>query len=261
MKAALRLIPLFAFVGMMLPIRAADLTGVWKGAFDFNGQSIPVTINVKAGGAAITGTIEGLPTTPADIHDGKITADAVTFWTNTDYEGQTYKLVFTGKTSGDQIDFTFGTDDGSFSTTLTVKREGAPAAPASPSTPPVAPAAPAAPAPAPAAPDISGIWKGDFDFNGSSLPIMFHFQPKDAAITGNIEGMGAAPIEIHDGKIVGDTLTFWVNADYQGQTYTLNYTGKVTPGQIDFNFGTSDGSWGATLTAKKSTTPAAMPQN
>ena len=127
MKAALRLIPLFAFVGMMLPAHAADLSGAWKGAFDFNGQSIPVSINLKADGVTLTGSIEGLPTTPTDIHDGKIAGDTVTFWANTDYEGQTYKLVFTGKTSGDQIDFTFGTDDGTFSTTLTVKREGAPA--------------------------------------------------------------------------------------------------------------------------------------
>ncbi|MGB8098470.1 MAG: hypothetical protein WCF17_15040, partial [Terracidiphilus sp.] len=131
----LRLIPWFAFVCWMAPAHAADLTGAWKGAFDFNGESIPVTINLKADGATLTGTIEGLPTTPTDIHDGKIAADTVTFWANTVYQDQSYKLVFTGKVNGDQIDFNFGTDDGSFSTTLSVNREGAPAA---------------APAPAPA---------------------------------------------------------------------------------------------------------------
>lgn len=251
MKAVLRLIPLFAFVGMVLPAHAADLTGAWKGAFDFNGQSIPVTISLKTDGTTLTGAIEGLPTTPTDIHDAKIAGDTVTFWTNTDYEGQTYKLVFTGKTSGDQIDFTFGTDDGAFSTTLTVKREGAPAAPA----------APAAPTTVPAAPEISGIWKGDFEFNGNSMPVTFNLQSTGAAITGNVGGMGAAPIEIHDGKIDGNTVTFSINTDYQGQTYTLNYTGKISPGQIDFTFGTSDGSWGSTITAKKSPPPLSSPQN
>ena len=254
MKAALRLIPLFAFVCMLAPARAADLSGAWKGTFDFNGESIPVTMNLKADGATVTGTIEGLPTSPTDIHDGKVVADNVTFWANTDYEGQTYKLVFTGKVNGDQIDFNFGTDDGAWGTTVTVKREGAPSA---------APATPAAgPAAAPAAPatDISGIWKGDFEFNGDSLPVTFNFQSKGAAVTGNVEGMGAAPIEIHDGKIDGDSLTFWINTDYQGQTYTLNFTGKMTPGQIDFNFGTSDGSWGSTITAKKSPPTPAIPE-
>lgn len=252
MKAVLRLIPIFAFVGMMIPAHAADLTGAWKGAFDFNGQSIPVTFNLKADGAAVTGSIEGLPTTPTDIHEGKIAGDTVTFWANTDYQGQTYKLVFTGKISGDQIDFNFGTDDGTFSTALTVKREGAPAA--SPS------AAPPAESSAPAQ-DISGFWKGNFEFNGNTLPLTFNFQSKGATVTGNIEGMGAAPIQIHDGKIDANTVTFWVSADYQGQTYTLNYTGKISPGQIDFTFGTSDGSWGATVTAKKSPPPPAIPEN
>ncbi len=255
MKAAIRLIPLFAFAGMMLPAHAADLSGAWKGAFDFNGQSIPVTVNLKADGATLTGTIEGLPTTPVDIHEGKIAADAVTFWANTDYEGQTYKLVFTGKIAGDQIDFTFGTDDGSWDTTLTVKREGAPAAAPSPAT------APAAPAAVPATPDVSGIWAGDFEFNGNSLPVTFNFQCNGATVTGNLGGMGAAPIQIHNGKIDGNTVTFWINTDYQGQTYTLNYTGKISPGQIDFTFGTSDGSWGATLTAKKSPPPPSIPEN
>lgn len=237
MKAALRLVPLFALVCMLPAAYAADLTGAWKGAFDFNGTSIPVTINLKADGAAITGTIEGLPTTPTDIHDGKIAADTVTFTANTDYEGQTYKLVFNGKVNGDQIDFSFGTDDGSWGTTITVKREGA-----------------VAQAPAPA-PDISGYWSGSFDFNGNSMPVSFKFQGSGASLTGTVTGMGAAPIDIHDGKISGDTVTFTINVDYQGQTYAITYTGKITPDGIAFNFGTSDGRWGSSLTAKKSAEP------
>jgi len=160
MKAVLRLIPLFALVCSLAPAHAADLTGAWKGAFDFNGDSIPVTINLKADGPTLTGTIEGLPTTPTDIHDGKITADGMTFWANTDYQGQTYKLVFTGKVNGDQVDFTFGTEDGAWSTTVTVKREAAP-----PATPAAPAAEPAAAPPAATPPQISGIRKGAFDVN------------------------------------------------------------------------------------------------
>jgi hypothetical protein len=63
--------------------------------------------------------------------------------------------------------------------------------------------------------------------------------------------MGPAPTEIHDGKIDGQTLSFWVNVDYQGQTYALQYKGKIQPAEIDFDFGTSDGSWGSSVVAKK----------
>lgn len=238
MKAALRLIPLVVLVCMLPEAHAADLTGAWKGAFDFNGDSIPVTIHLKADGATVTGSIEGLPTSPTDIHDGKIASDTVTFWANTDYQGQTYKIVFTGKMNGEQIDFSFGTDDGTWGTTLTVKREGAAAA-----------------APPAALPNVSGIWKGAFDFNGNSMPVTFNFQIEGSTVTGNVTGMGAAPVNLHDGKIDANTVTFWINVDYQGQTYAINYTGKISPGQIDFNFGTSDGSWGSTLTAKKPSAP------
>lgn len=243
MKATLRLVPFFALVCMLPPAHAADLTGAWKGAFDFNGTSIPVTLNLKMDSNTLTGTIEGLPTTPTDIHDGKIDGDTVTFSANTDYQGQTYKLIFTGKVDGDQIAFNFGTDDGTWGTTLTVKRESAAAA---------APAAPAL--------DLSGFWKGSFDFNGNLVPVAFDLHEKGNAVTGTVTGMGAAPIEIHDGKIDGDGVSFWLNTDYQGQTYTITYKGKIGKDQIAFDFGTSDGSWGSTITVKKSPPPPAIPE-
>jgi hypothetical protein len=103
-------------------LSATELTGTWKGAFDFNGENVPVTITLKNSSDGLTGTVEGLPTTPASIHDGKVDGDTVTFWVNTDYQGQTYKLVYKGKVSGDQIQFTFGTEDGSWAAQLTTKR-------------------------------------------------------------------------------------------------------------------------------------------
>ena len=68
---------------------------------------MPLTFHLTVAGGAVTGTVEGLPTTPAEIHDGKVDGDTMTFWVNTDYQGQTYKLVYTGKISaaGDEIAF------------------------------------------------------------------------------------------------------------------------------------------------------------
>lgn len=101
---------------------AADLTGTWKGAFDFNGTSIPLTFTLKADGDVLTGTVDGLPTPAAEIKDGKIKGEAITFWLMIEYQGSPVKLVYEGKNSGDEIHFTFGTDDGSWSTALVVKR-------------------------------------------------------------------------------------------------------------------------------------------
>jgi hypothetical protein len=231
MKSVVRFLGLALFLCLMPALHAADLSGAWKGEFDFQGTNVPVSIILKAADTAVTGTIEGLPTSPTDIHDGKIDGSSISFWVNSDYEGQTYKLVYKGKINGDSIDFDFGTEDGSWGTTLTVKREAAVAAG------PV---------------DANGNWSGTFDFNGTSMPVTFKLKSSGAALTGTVEGMGPAAIEIKDGKVDGDSVTFNLDVDYQGQTYTLSYKGKIQAGQINFDFGTSDGSWGSTVNVKKS---------
>ena len=92
------------------------------------------------------------------------------------------------------------------------------------------------------------------------MPLTFHLTVAGSAVTGTVEGLPTTPAEIHDGKVDGDTVTFWVNTDYEGQTYKLVYKGKISEGQIDFSFGTDDGSWGATLTAKNGDVPAVKPE-
>jgi len=75
----------------------------------------------------------------------------------------------------------------------------------------------------------------------------------DGALMGTVEGLPTTPAEIHDGKVDGDTVTFWVSTDYQGQTYKLMCTGKVSVGQISLSVTTDDGSWATQLTATKGT--------
>jgi hypothetical protein len=234
MKVILRLAAVVTLISVVQVVRAADVTGTWKGAFDFQGDSVSLTLNLKSDGKTVTGTVVGLPTTPADIHDGMLAGDTLTFWVNSDYQGQTYKLLYKGKVGADQIVFDFGTEDGSWSSPLTVKKGGDDTAKA-----------------APAAADVDGNWKGSFDFDGNEVPVTFHLKKSADAVTGTIDGLGPAPVDLHEGKVEGDTLTFWVNTDYQGQTYMLMYKGKVSADRIDFTFGTVDGSWGSAVTAKK----------
>ena len=234
MRSFLRIVGLVAFLAVLPAANAADASGTWKGAFDFQGSNVPLTFHFTVANGAITGTVEGLPTTPAEIHEGKLDGDTVSFWVNTDYQEQTYKLVFKGTVSaaGDQIAFTFGTEDGSWGTQMTAARR-------------------AETAPAPAGIDVTGTWKGSFDFQGTSIPLTFHLTSSAGVVTGTVEGLPTTPAEIHEGKLDGDTVSFWVNTDYQGQTYKLVYTGKVSAGTIAFTFGTDDGSWGTEMTATK----------
>ncbi len=242
MKVVLRLLMVAALVCVAPTVWAADLSGVWKGTFNFNDADVATTLNLKVSGTDVTGTVIGLPTSPVDIHDGKVAGDLISFWVNTDYQGETYKLVFKGQIKGEQIDFSFGTEDGSWGTSLSVKRGDGPVV-----TPAAAPATAATPAL-----DVTGIWKGDWDLMGTPVTSTLTLKSAGGVVTGMITGAADKASEIHDGKIEGDTVTFWINSEYQGQTYIVQYKGKITAGQINFEFGLADGSWGSAMLAKKS---------
>ncbi len=109
-------------MGMAALLAAADLSGKWTGQFDFNGNAVPLTFDLKSDGPTLTGKVNGLPTDNCEIKDGKIDGGTVTFWLITEYQGNAIKLVWTGKVSADQIDFTMGTEDGGFSVTFPIKK-------------------------------------------------------------------------------------------------------------------------------------------
>ncbi len=228
MLKALRIAGLAAFLAVASCAQAADVTGTWKGSFDFQGTNVALTFHLTTDTGAVTGTVEGLPTTPVEIHDGKLDADSLTFWVNTDYEGQTYKLLYKGKVAPGQIDFSFGTEDGSWGATLIAKGDAQLATTS-----------------------LAGNWKGNFDFQGNDVALTFHLAVSGSTVTGTVEGLPSGPTEIHDGKIDGNTLSFWLPTEYQGTAYKLVYQGKISADAIKFSFGTEDGSWGTELTATK----------
>jgi hypothetical protein len=242
MKGFIRLFGLFVLLAAIPAAHAADATGTWKGSVDVNGAALPLVLHLTVASGAVTGSIEGMPTTPAPIHDGKADADGITFSANSDYQGQAYKLMFHGKLApaGDEIAFTVGTDDGSWSGQMTVER----ASDAAPAVPAVASAT------VPAVMDVNGTWKGGFDVNGTTMSQTIHLTSANGVVTGTVEGL-TTPAEIHEGKIDGDTVTFWISTDYQGTTYKVVYKGKVAAGQIVFTLGTDDGSWSTQMTAAK----------
>jgi hypothetical protein len=231
----LRILGMVAFLAVLPAANAADASGTWKGAFDFQGSNVPVTFHFTAADGALSGTVEGLPTTPADLHDGKVDGSTITFRVNTDYQGQTYKLLFKGAVSaaGDQIAFTFGTEDGTWGSQMTVTKSAETTAAAL------------------AGSDVTGTWKGSFESQGTTYSLTLHLTGAAGVVTGTVEGLPTTPTEIHEGKMDGDTVTFWLNTDYMGQKYKLTYKGKVSARKIAFTLGIDDGSWSTDMMATK----------
>jgi hypothetical protein len=235
MRNAFRLAAFFSFLVLLPTASATDVTGTWKGSFDFEGAPVAVTFHLTATGNAVTGTVLLPQRAAVEIHDGRMAGDTITFWAYADYEGRTYKLVYLGKISAGQIEFTFGTEDGGWGAAVTARKSEEPAA-----------------VPGAGSTDVTGTWKGSFDFEGAGVAVTFHLKSAGDTVTGTVEGLPTTPAEIHDGKVDGDTVTFWVNTDYQGQTYKLVFKGKVSADGIKFSFGTEEKSWETEMTATKS---------
>jgi hypothetical protein len=91
---------------------AADVTGKWSAEVQGRGgQTRQVTINLKASGDALTGTISG-PQGDTEISDGKVSADEVSFNVTREFQGNTVKMHYTGKVAGDEIKFTVTREGG-----------------------------------------------------------------------------------------------------------------------------------------------------
>jgi hypothetical protein len=81
---------------------AADVTGTWKGSMETPNGSRDVTLNLKADGSALTGTISGRQgDTP--IQDGKVSGDNVSFHVVRRFNDQEFKMEYKGKVQGDEL--------------------------------------------------------------------------------------------------------------------------------------------------------------
>jgi len=85
---------------------AANVDGKWVAQVaGQGGQTREVTFTFKAEGEKLTGTVSGRQgDTP--ISDGKIKGDDISFTQSFEAQGNTIKVIYTGKVSGDEIKMT-----------------------------------------------------------------------------------------------------------------------------------------------------------
>jgi hypothetical protein len=67
-----------------------------------------------------------------------------------------------------------------------------------------------------------------------------------------VNGLPTSNAVIKDGKLDGNTVTFWLVTDYQGNDVKLVYTGKISADKIDFTMATEDGGFSVSFPVKKS---------
>jgi hypothetical protein len=100
--------------------------------------------------------------------------------------------------------------------------------------------------------DLTGKWAGQFDFQGTPVPVTFTLKASGASLTGTLSGLPTDNAPIKDGKIDGATVTFWLVTDYEGSPVKLVFTGKISDNKIDFTMATEDGGFSVDFPVKRS---------
>lgn len=74
--------------------------------------------------------------------------------------------------------------------------------------------------------DVSGKWMSEA--TGKGGPQTFNLKQSGSSLTGTIEGGRGGPVEIKEGKVDGDNVSFNVEREFQGNSMTIKYTGTVS---------------------------------
>ena len=102
-----------------------------------------------------------------------------------------------------------------------------------------------------AAADATGTWKAQITAPDGNHDLTFALKAQGSSLTGTVTE-NQKPADIQEGKAQGDTVSFSVMIDYQGQPLKIVYKGQVAGDEIRFTIGTEDGGWSTDFVAKRS---------
>jgi hypothetical protein len=97
-----------------LAAHAADVTGKWTAEFDSQVGPQKYVFDLKAEAGKVTGkaSFERMGQKgEAELKDGKLTGDDISFVEMLDFQGQTVPITYAGKIAGDEIKFTRSVGD------------------------------------------------------------------------------------------------------------------------------------------------------
>ncbi len=76
--------------------------------------------------------------------------------------------------------------------------------------------------------DPTGTWKWSFmTQDGQTRETTLKLKFKENKLTGNITGRDNREVEIKDGKVKGDEVSFQVTREFNGQEFTIKYKGNL----------------------------------
>lgn len=99
--------------------------------------------------------------------------------------------------------------------------------------------------------DVSGKWTGQMPTrNGDTREVTFNLKADGDKLTGTMGGP-QGDIEIKDGKVSGDHISFSTHLEFNGNSFVLLFKGTVSGDQIKFTRGREGSDQTQEFTAKK----------
>lgn len=104
MKYILSIVAVLLVLAVAAP--AADVTGKWKGESKGRDGAVRETVlDLKADGAKLTGTVTGGRGGAAEISDGTVEGDTVSFVVVRKFQEREFRQQYKGVVKGDEIHF------------------------------------------------------------------------------------------------------------------------------------------------------------
>ena len=86
--------------------------------------------------------------------------------------------------------------------------------------------------------DLNGSWKADFDTQIGKQHYVYELKTEGEKVTGkatgDVNGENKHTVELKDGKLTGDTVTFVESFTFQGNDITISYSGHLAGDEIKF---------------------------
>lgn len=98
--------------------------------------------------------------------------------------------------------------------------------------------------------NLTGTWQFSGDVSGNPVEIECALKQDGSKLSGTCKSPTAANIPVA-GEVNEQKVTFSYSVDYQGTTYTLQYTGKVDEAGTGLTGGIEVAGTGGTFSAKK----------
>lgn len=101
MKSKWYVLGLIGLLILPASLWATDISGKWKAEAPGGQGNVELTLTFKVDGNKLTGTLDNPEAGPADIKEGRIEGENVSFHLDRNVNGMEMKIIWKGKIAGD----------------------------------------------------------------------------------------------------------------------------------------------------------------